>query len=71
MSSDKPEESGIPSSWGVETKFKNLVDYLTSPHLNPGQFTIRNSDALFLLWNAVNDDKLAEYLMDKMVEDHG
>lgn len=66
--SNEQEETGIPSSWGVDTKFKNLVDYLTSPHLDPGKFTIRNSDALFLLWNAINDDKLGEYVLDKMVE---
>lgn len=59
--------NGIPSSWGVEQKFKNLIEYLTSPHLNSDSFVMRNRDVLFLVWNAVNCPELGEYAMDKIV----
>lgn len=60
--------SGIPASWSEGEKFKNLIDYLTSPHLDPSKFTIRNSDALFLIWHSINRPELGDYALDKIVD---
>lgn len=63
--------SGIPSSWPPDEKFRNLIDFLTSPHLDPAKFTIRNSDALFLIWHSINSPELGNYALDKIVKEDG